>query len=116
MEASFANMETMINDTMSYVSQHVPNRSFSAPSPVPARQSPCQGRQDPSLESPRIGYGNPEGRPEELVQVESAIPSFLSSLREAGIKLLEGIHLLDRQARLSSEDSWEGAAFCECVR
>ena len=38
MEASFANMETMINDRMSYVSQDVPNRSFTAPSPVPVHQ------------------------------------------------------------------------------
>ena len=57
MEASFANMETVINDRMSYVSQDVPNHSFTAPSPVPVRQSPCQGRQDPSMESPRTGYG-----------------------------------------------------------
>ena len=95
MDFSFANMETMINDRMSYVSQDVPNRSFSALSPVPVRQSPCQGRKDPSLESPRTGYGNPEGRPEEPVQVESAVPSFLSSLREAGIELPQDIHLLD---------------------
>ena len=104
MEASFTNMETMINDRMSYISQNVLNRSFSAPLLVPVCQSPCQGQQDSSLESPRIGYGNPEGRPEELEQAESAIPSFLSSRREAGIELPQGIHLLDKQCRLSSED------------
>ena len=38
------------------------------------------------------------------MQVESAIPCFLSSLREAGIELPQGVRLLDRQARLSSED------------
>ena len=87
MEASFANMENMINGRIFYVSQDVPNRSFSAPSPVLVRQSPSQGRQDHSLGSPRMGYGNPEGQPEEPVQAESAIPSFLSSLRDAGIEL-----------------------------
>ena len=68
MEASFINMETLIDDRIfHHVSQDVPNRSFTAPSPVPVRQSPSQGRQDHSLSSPRTGYGNPEGQPEEPV-------------------------------------------------
>ena len=53
------------------------------------------------------------------MQAESAIPSSISSLREAGIELPQGIHLLDRQARLSSEYpvvSRGRGSFCECVR
>ena len=37
---------------------------------VPVRLSSSQGRQDHSLGSPRIGYGNREGQPEESVQDE----------------------------------------------
>ena len=92
MEASFVNMETLIDGRISHhVSQDVPNRSFTAPSPVLVRQSPSQGRQDHSLGSPRTGYRNPVGHSEELVQDESAIPSFLNSLRDAGIELPQGI-------------------------
>ena len=105
LEASFVNMETLIDNRISHhVSQDVPNRSFIAPPPVPVCQSPSQGRQDHSLGSPRTRYGNPEGQPEEPVQDESAIPSFLNSLRDQGIELPQGIKLLDRRASFSSED------------
>ena len=59
------------------------------PVPLPRTTGPLPGK-------PRLGYGNPEGRPEEPMQAESAIPAFLSSLREAGIELPQGIHLLDK--------------------
>ena len=45
-------MENLIDSKIScQVNQDVANESFSAPSPVPVRQSPRQGRQDPSLGS-----------------------------------------------------------------
>ena len=37
---------------------------------VPVCLSSSQGRQDPSLGSPRTEYGYSEGQPEEPVQVE----------------------------------------------
>ena len=75
----------------------------SSPSPVPVRLSPSQGRQDPSLPSPCTGYGNPRGESDEPVLAESAISSFLGSLRSAGIAVPLGLAIVDRSARLSSE-------------
>ena len=44
MEASFLNIEQLINDELANsLSEVVSNPSFAAPSPVPARQSPSQG-------------------------------------------------------------------------
>ena len=74
--------------------------NLSAPSPVPVRQPPSQGLQDPSLGSSRRGFGYPESEPEEPVQQESAIPSFLESLRNAGIAIPKGIFLLDSSDRV----------------
>ena len=104
METSFLNIEQLINDRLAhFVSQNVSNPSFAAPSPVPVRQSPSQGRQDPSLSSPRTGYGNPGGEPEEPVQAESAVSSFLNSLRSAGIAVPQGTRIQDSGDRSSSE-------------
>ena len=53
MTSSFLNIEQLINDRLAhFISQDVPNRSFSAPSSVSIRQSPSQERQDPSQPSP----------------------------------------------------------------
>ena len=94
-------MESLIDSKIScQVNQDVTNESISAPSPVPVCQSPSQGRQDPSLCSSRRGFGYPESEPEEPVQQESAIPSFLESLRNAGIDIPQGISLLDSSDRV----------------
>ena len=82
------------------INQNVTNESFSAPSPVPVCQSPSQGRQDPSLGCSRRGFGYPESEPEELVQQESAIPSFLESLHYAGSNVPQGISFLDSSDRV----------------
>ena len=105
MEASFINMESLIDSRISqHFRQDVNNASFPAPSPVPVCQSPSQGQQDHSLGSPRTDYGNSEGQPEEPVQCESAIPSFLSSLHSAGIALPPGIELVARNTNARMED------------
>ena len=94
MEASFLNIEQLINDRLANsLSQDVSNPSFAAPLPVLVRQSPSQGQQDPSLSSPRTGYGKSGGEPEELVHAESAM-SFFDSLRSAGITVPQGIRFL----------------------
>ena len=49
MEVSFANIQSMIDDTLAIYS----NLSFSAPSPVPVRPSPSQGQHDPLHAVPR---------------------------------------------------------------
>ena len=104
MEASFINIESLIDSRISqHFSQDVHNASFPAPSPVPFCQSPSQGQQDHSLGSPRAEYRNSKSQPEEPVQSESAIPSFLSSLRAAGIELPPGVELLARDASARPE-------------
>ena len=105
MEASFINMESLIDSRISqHFRQDTNNASFSAPSPVPVRQSPSQGRQDHSLGSPRTECGNSEGQPEEPVQHELAVHSFLSSLHFAGIALPPGIELVARKSSARPED------------
>ena len=104
MEVSFVNIEKMIDARLaSNVNQNMSNPSFSAPSPVPVRLSPSQGRQDPSLPSPYTGYRNLWVEPEEPVLAELAISSCLSSLRGEGIAVPQGIRILERGVRLSSE-------------
>ena len=52
---------------------------------------------------PRTGYGNPGGEPEESVLAESAMSSFLGSLRAAGIAGPQGVSILGSTTRVSSE-------------
>ena len=98
-------MESLFDSRISqHFRQDVTNAFFPAPSPVPVRRSPSQGQQDHSLGSPHTEYGNSKGQPEELVQCESAIPSFLSSLRFTGIALPPGIELVARKTSARPED------------
>ena len=104
-EASFINMESLIDSRISqHFRQDINNASFPTPSPVPVHQSSSQGRQDHSLGSPHTEYGNSEGQPEEPVQRESVIPSFLSSLRSAGIALPPRLELVARKTSARPED------------
>ena len=83
MEASFANIQSFIEERLSsHVSQdvHYSNRSFSAPSPAPAYQALCQSQTNPSVRNPRIGCW-PWSETQEPGQVESATSSFLPALR-----------------------------------
>ena len=49
MEASFVNIQQMIDIRLASNVEDVHNRSFSTPSPVPVLLSPSQGQQDPSM-------------------------------------------------------------------
>ena len=102
MEASFANIQSLIDDRLnSYVSQDVNNVSLSAPSPVPVYQVPSQGQTDPSLRKPHTGVG-PGGETEEPGQDELATSSFFAALNAAGISVLQGVVISDWVARESS--------------
>ena len=105
LEASFINMESLIDSRIpQHFRQVTNNATFSAPSLVLVRQSPSQGRQDHSLGSPQTEYGNSEGQPEEPMEHESAIPSFLSSLHSAGIAFPPGIELVAKKSSARPED------------
>ena len=109
MEASFANMQTFIEDKLSnYVSQDVLNSSFVTPSPVPFYQAPSQGQTDPSLCNPRTGFG-PGGETEEPGQDESATSSFFAALNAAGISVPQGVEITVRVARESASGSGQSA-------
>ena len=104
MEASFINMESLIDSRISqHFRQDVTNAFFQLP--LLYRSAIPLDREDYSLGSPRTEYGNSEGQPEEPVQRESAIPSFLSWLHSAGIALPPGIELVARNTSSRPEDT-----------
>ena len=112
MEASFANIQSFIEDRLSsHVSQdvHVSNPSVSAPSPAPVYQASSQSQTNPSVRSPRIGCG-PGGEAQEPGQVESATSSFLAALNAVGIQVPLGVSISDRVVRESSSAAAQAGA------
>ena len=110
MEASFANIQSFIEDRLYSHSQNVhdSNCSFSAPSPALVNQAPSQTQTNPSMRNHCIGCG-PGGETQEPGQVEPATSSFLAALHAAGIRVPQGVSISDRIVRGSSSEAVQSA-------